>query len=204
MTLLLTAAALLLIAAIVVQVLIPRIGERRISRRLTENGGEAFVAIDVFPATRLLRRDGDRIRVRGSQLGIGISRQGGGLSALDGFDEVDIGLLDFVTGPFDVEEFELTRSGNGLYRMRSQASTSGAALAGYGGETLGALGPLLGLVAQAPLGGRSFPVSVEVELESRDGLLAVASGGGTIAGYPAGPVASLIAAAVARRLEITH
>jgi hypothetical protein len=203
MTLLLTAAALLLIAAIVVQVLIPRIGERRIERRLTENGGEAFVAIDVFPATRLFRRDGDRIRVRGRELGIVMSKQGG-LKALDGFHEVDIGLLDFVTGPFTVEEFELTRSGGGRYRMRSQASTSGAALAGYGGETLNALGPLLGLVAQAPLGGRSFPVSVEVELESRDGLLAVASGGGTIAGYPAGPIATLIAAAVARRLEISH
>ncbi|HKJ36500.1 MAG TPA: hypothetical protein VKA36_08040 [Solirubrobacterales bacterium] len=204
MTIVLIAAALLLIAVIVAQALIPRIGEHRLERRLTESGGEAFVAIDVFPATRLLRHDGDRIRVRGRELGIGMSKQGGGLSALDGFGEVDIVLMDFVTGPFEIEEFELTRVGSGPYVMRSVATTSGAALADYGGETLGSLGPLLGLVAQAPLGGRSFPVSVEVELESRDGLLAVASGGGTIAGYPAGPIAPLIAGAVARRLEISH
>lgn len=201
----LLAAVIVLIAAIVLQVAIPRIGERRIERRLTENGGEAFAALEALPAWRLLRHDGDRILVRGRRLAIGMSKEGGGLSALDGFEHVDIALSEFQTGPFEVASFELVREARGPYRMRSEAATSGLALAEYGSEQLGGLAPLLGLVAKgAPLGSRSFRVSIEVELQSDGGILSVASGGGTVAGYPAGPIATTIAAAVARRLEISH
>lgn len=204
MPLWLLAAIALLIAAIVAQILLPRVGERRIERRLTEGGGEAFVALAAFPAGRLLRHGGDRIVVRGRQLRIGMSRQAGGLGALDGFDHVDIELGEFRTGPFEVESFELSRASRGPYTMRSEARTSGAALADYGAEQLGGLAPLLGVVAKgAPLTSRSFAVSIEVELRSERGVLAVASGGGSVAGYPAGPIAAMIAAAVARRLEIT-
>jgi hypothetical protein len=45
-------------------------------------------------------------------------------------------------------------------------------------------------------------VAFEIELHSEEEGLRVGSGGGTIAGYPAGPIATTIAAAVARRLEI--
>ena len=72
---------------------------------------------------------------------------------------------------------------------------------------MGLSAPLLGAVAAGTptaLGGRSIAVSVTVELTSEAGRLAVASGGGRIAGYPAGPIASTIAAAVARRLEISY
>lgn len=201
-TLLLLAIGLL-IALLVAQIVIPRIGEGRIERRLTENGGEAFVAIDALPAARLLRHEGDRIVVRGRRLSIGMSREGGGLGALDGFTHVDIELAQFRTGPFEVESFELLREPGGPYRMRSEARTSGVALAEYGSEQLGGMAPLLGLVAGGvPLGSRSFAVSIEVELTSERGILAVASGGGTVAGYPAGPIAATIAGAVARRLEI--
>ncbi len=199
-------AATLLIVVIVVQVLIPRIGEQRIQRRLSEFGGEAFVALDALPATKLLHRRGERITVRGRRLAIGMSKEGGGLSALDGFEQVDIVLADFTTGPFRVSSFELSREGEGPYLMRSEATTSGAELVDFGGETLGVTGSslLVSLARQAPLGGRSFPIAVEVELESEEGLLTIASGGGTIAGYPAGPIAGSIAAAVARRLEIAY
>ena len=158
-----------------------------------------------MPAHRLLRRHGDRILVRGRRLAIGMSRQGGGLAALDGFDHVDIALGEFSTGPFEVDSFELARDGDGPYRMRSEAVTSGAALASYSGEQVGGLAPLLAALArQAPLGSRGIAVSVEVELVSDGGLLTITSGGGTIAGYPAGPIATMIAGAVARRLEIGH
>jgi hypothetical protein len=197
------AAAVIVIIAVLAQVLIPRVGERRIERRLADNGGDAFVALAAKPSIRLLRREGDRIMVRGRRLAIGLSRGGGGLSVLDGFDSVDIALGELVTGPFDVSTFELTREGGGPYRMRSQATTSGTALAGYGGETLGGLAPLLAMLArQAPLGSRSFRVEVEVELISENGALSIIAGEGTIAGYPAGPIAKLIASAVARGLEV--
>jgi hypothetical protein len=205
MTAAIIALAVLVIAAVLVQVLIPRIGERQIERRLVRNGGDAFVALAAMPSIRLLRREGDRIVVRGRRLAIGMSRDGGGLSVLDGFESVDIALGELATGPFDVTAFELTREGHGPYRMRSAATTSGTALAGYGGETLGGLAPLLGMLArQAPLGSRNFRVEVEVELVSENGVLSIASGDGTIAGYPAGPIAKLIATAVARGLEIGY
>jgi hypothetical protein len=201
----LLACTLLIAVAAVLQVAIPRVAERRVERRLAEGGGEALVSIEALPALRLLRRGGDRIFVRGRGLRIGMSREGGGLTALDGFDEVEILLSDFSTGPFRIAEFELFRRGSGPYRMRAEAQTSGGSLLDYGGEQLGGpSAPLLGLIARgAPLGGRPIPVSVEVVLSSRGGMLSVASGGGTVAGYPAGPVATMIAAAVARRLEIT-
>jgi hypothetical protein len=197
-------AIALVVLAASLQVLIPRVGEGRVARRLVEHGGEASVEISAFPALKLLRRDGDRLMVRGRGLAIGMSRQGGGLAAIDGFGHVDIVLTEFTTGPFQVAEFVLTRIGGGPYRMRSEVLISGAALAHYGGEQLGGPVPLLAVLArQAPLGERSFPIAVEVELESRDGIVVVASGAGTIAGYPAGPVATTIAAAVVRRLEIS-
>jgi len=197
---LLTAA----LAAVVLQLLIPWIAERRISERLTESGGEARVRVDALPALRLLRHDGDRLKVRGEQLVIGLSNDGsGGLTALDGFDEVEVVLTDFVTGPFRISEFVLRRSGQGPYVMTTHALTSGAELVRYGGAQVKFLpAALLGSLTRAPLGGREFPVEVEVELRSEEGRLRIASGGGTIAGYPAGPIAAVVTAAVARRLEI--
>jgi hypothetical protein len=199
---LLIAALLLVIAAVTAQVIVPRLGERHVERRLTETGGEAFVVIEALPAWQLLSKAGDRLMVRGRALVIGMSREGGGLQTLDRFNEVDIALDDFTTGPFAIDRFELTREGPGPYRMRSRASTTGAALAHFGGGQLGT--GLIGTLAEAaPLTARRIAVEVEVELESREGRVAVVGGGGRVAGYPAGPIATMIAAAVARRLEIT-
>ena len=204
MTTLLIAVLLLVIVATTLQVVVPRIGESRIERRLIEGGGEAFVVVEAMPALRLLSRSGDKLMVRGRRLEIGMSREGGGLSSLDRFREIDIVLHEFRTGPFEIAHFELLRDGAGPYLMRSEARTSGVALADYGSEQLGGVAPLLGIVAGGvPLGSRSFAVSLEVELTSESGILAVASGGGTVAGYPAGPIAATIASAVARRLEIS-
>ena len=48
-------------------------------------------------------------------------------------------------------------------------------------------GTLIGAAAaRAPLGWRSVPVAIEIELHSEAEGLRVGSGGGTIAGYPAG------------------
>ena len=206
MTLILMLVAALAVAALAIQLIVPRVGRARIERRLTERGGEARVKVRALPSLLLLARRGDLIEVRGSRLEIGMSEESGGLGALDGFDAVDIVLTDFVTGPFAIREFELTRSGAHPYLMRAEAVTSGVDLVGFGPQLGlgGRAAPLLGMLARgAPLGSRQFSVSVEVELVSEDGVLAIASGGGTVAGYPAGRVAALIAAAVARRLEIS-
>jgi hypothetical protein len=199
---LLIAVLLLVIVAVSAQVILPRLGERHVERRLTEGGGEAFVAIEAMPATQLLSRAGDAILVRGRSLVIGMTRDGGGLQTLDRFGRVDVALDDFTTGPFAVAHFELRREGDGPYLMRSRGFTTGAALAQFGGDWVGT-GLIGALAGAAPLTARRIPVEVEVELESVEGRVAVVGGGGRVAGYPAGPIATVIAAAVARRLEIT-
>lgn len=195
-------------AAATVQLALPRLAERRIARRLLAGGGTARVQISALPAIRLLRNAGDRIEVHGSGLQIAMATgrsEGGGLAALDGFAEVDVELVDFRAGPFAVAAFVLERSGGGSYAMAVRTQTSAAELAALGLEVLPELpgGALLGTVAgAAPLRSRSFTVALEIELISEPGGLRVGAGGGSIAGYPAGPLAAAIAAAVARRLEI--
>jgi hypothetical protein len=207
----LIAAALALFLA-GAQLLIPRIAERRVRQRLLAGGGEAEVRIRAMPATKLLRNRGDLIAVRGRGLVIGIAEpprgdatvRPAGLTALDGFAEVDLELVDFRSGPFAVEAFVLSRAGSSSYAMATRARTTPAELAGLGLDWLPPIpgGGLLGTVAGSVVGRREIPLSVELELISEKGELRVGTGGGSIAGYPAGPLATTIAAAVARRLEI--
>jgi hypothetical protein len=211
------AIVLLLVAAGLAgaQLVIPRIAQARIRERLTAGGGEAEVAIRAVPASRLLRNQGDGIVVRGRGLVIGLASGEGepgapgptsspGLTALDGFTDVDIELVDFRTGPFSVSAFVLSRAGAESYAMATRATTTAAELARFGLDRLGSLpgAGLIGTIAGPTIGGREIAVSVEIELISEGGALRVGAGGGSIAGYPAGPLATTIAAAVARRLEI--
>jgi hypothetical protein len=209
MSLLAALALAALLAAIVLvslQLALPKLAERRIGRRLTEGGGVVEVCVIARPALRLLAGEGDLLRVRGESLTIGLAGEGGGLRALDGFAAVEIELDEISTGPFEVSRFELRRERRGgTYRLRSIARTSGAELLGFGGQHLGIGGATtLGTLARgAPLGTRTFAVEAEVELVARGEALEVLGGGGSVAGYPAGPVATAVAAAVARRLDVT-
>lgn len=215
MAVVLVALAVLLLLAAAAQLVLPRLAERRIRRRLLAGGGVARVRVRALPAIRLLRNAGDRIEVRGAGMEITLApvpqrdqlapARGAGLAALDGFSEVDVELVDFRTGPFTIDAFVLERARGGSYAMAVRARTTAAELATLGLEALPLLpgGAVLGSVAGAtPLGSRSFTVALEIELISERGGLRVGAGGGAIAGYPAGPLAATIAVAIARRLEI--
>jgi hypothetical protein len=196
---------LLALTALVIgaQLFVPGFGERRIEDRLSVGGGSADVTLSATPAGRLLWGDGDRIEVRGSDLDLDLTTEDPQVfDRLDGFDEVDVGLSDFRAGPFDVASFELSRDGSGPYSVRSSSSTTAAELLDYGADALGLPGgPLLGFFAgRAPLGGRSIPISVDMQMESDDGRISVVSGSGTVAGYPTGPLAEFITAAIVVRL----
>lgn len=215
MAVVLVALAVLLLLAAAAQLALPRLAERRIRRRLLAGGGAARVRVRALPATRLLHNAGDLIEVRGIGLEIALApvpqrdqlapARRPGLAALDGFTAVDVELVDFRTGPFAVDAFVLDRAGGGSYTMTVRAQTTAAELAALGLEALPLLrgGAVLGSVAGAtPWASRSFTVALEIELISEPGGLRVGAGGGAIAGYPAGPLAATIAAAIARRLEI--
>jgi hypothetical protein len=186
----------------VAQLVMPRIGERRIEDRLTENGGSAEAVLAATPAARLLLGDGDRLEVRGSDLQLDLTEDARVFDRLDGFDEVEVGLSDFRAGPFEVTSFDLARDGDEPYTLGSTSSTTAADLVDYGADALGLLGgPLLRfLTGRAPLGSRPIPIRLDMEMESEDGRIRVVSGGGTVAGYPAGPLAQLITAAIVVRL----
>ena len=190
----------LLVAA---QLFLPGVGEKRIEDRLTEGGGDADVTLSATPAARLLLGDGDRIEVRGSNLDLDLETEDPEvLDRLDGFGEVEVALADFRAGPFAVSSFEMSRDGDGPYAVRSTSSTTAADLVDYGAGALGiAGGPLLRFFAgRAPLGTREIPIRVDMEMESDDGRIHVVSGSGTVAGYPTGPLAQFITAAIVVRL----
>jgi hypothetical protein len=185
------------------QLVIPPLVEERLEGRLTEAGGRANVSVSAFPAARLLFDDGERISVTGNGLDLALTEPGGDVfDRLDGFERVDVGLRDVHAGPFAVSSFELAKEGGSApYRLVSRADTTPAALARYGADRLGMPGGrLLGFVTQRALGDRPIPVALDLELESEHGRVVVVDGGGTVAGYPAGPLAELITSAVVVRL----
>ncbi len=205
MTRWLVAAALVLgVLAVASELIIPPVAEHRIEDRLTDGGGTAQVSVSAFPAARLLWGDGDRISVTGSGLDLPLdSANGTVFDKLDGFDRVDVSLSDFRAGPFAVAGFDLARSGaSAPYHLVSEARTTPGALASYGASRLGLPGSgLLGQFAERAFGSdESIPVRLDMSLTSDGGRLVVVSGGGTVAGYPTGPLAELITEAIAVRL----
>lgn len=199
----LIASALVLFIFLGSQLAIPGLAEREVEERLTENGGRAEVAIGAVPALRLLLGDGEQFEVEASGLELDLDERSEVLERLDGFSVVDVSIADFEAGPFAVETFELHRDDEDAYALTSVGSTSPAALAQYGAEALELPGAglarfTLGRLLDAPEA--EIPFELEMGVASDNGRLRVVSGGGTVAGLPAGPLAQLITAAIVVRL----
>jgi hypothetical protein len=185
------------------QLAIPPIAEHRIEDRLTEGGGNADVSLSAFPAARLLFGDGKELSVTGSGLDLDLEQRTDVFDELDGFDRVDVSLTRFHAGPFDVSRFDLDRPAPAAtYHLTSSSRTTAGDLASYGASQLGLPGgPLLQFLADQALGSnRPIPIDLDMELRSEDGRVIVVSGGGSVAGYPTGPLAELITSTIAVRL----
>jgi hypothetical protein len=193
---------LLAIALVVAQFAMPDITEDRIEDRLTEGGGSATASVGALPAVRLLVGDGDRIEVRGEGLSLDVEEERRVFERLDGFGEVDVQLDRFRAGPFQVERFDLRRDGDEPYRLVSSSVTSGGALVEYGSAITGLPGGSLlrALLQGSEVTETPVPVELDMELRSDGGRVRVVSGGGTVAGFPAGPLAQLLTAAVLTQL----
>src|SRR4051794_6649454 len=104
-------AVLIAVLAAAIQLVLPRLVERKAVQRLTENGGHARVHLRAFPATRLLRGRGDSLVVKASGLvatrGEGGNGNGGGLRQLDGFTRVDIQVIGVRLGPLTISRLHL-------------------------------------------------------------------------------------------------
>lgn len=200
---LLIAALALVAAAAASQLVVPPLAEHRIEDRLTDGGGSAEASLSAFPAARLLFGDGKRISISGTGLDLGLEQRTDVFDKLDGFDQVDVSLTRFRAGPFAVASFELDRPApSAPYHLVSESRTTPGDLAEYGASQLGLPGgPLLRFFADRALGDdRSIPIDLDMELRSDDGRVVVVSGGGSVAGYPTGPLAELITSAIAVHL----
>ncbi len=189
--------------AVASQMLVPALGERQVENRLTENGGSAEVTLGAFPALRLLFSDGERFEVTAQQLDLDLDQREGVFERLDGFATVDVTITDSGAGPFELERFELSRDGKGPYRLIAVGDTTAAQLADFGLEGVALPGESLLDALLEPLIGDtnvSVPVELDMELTSDRGRVQVVSGGGTVAGFPTGPLAELITSAIVVQL----
>jgi hypothetical protein len=102
--------AVLIIAAVATQLIIPRVAESQTEDRLTKDGGTAEVNIEAVPAVRLLFDDGDKLEVKAEEVEIPIDDiQGRSFKEFDGFNEVDVRLALSKVGPFFAESVTITR-----------------------------------------------------------------------------------------------
>jgi len=199
----LAAAGAVVFVLVAAQILIPSLGERKVENRLTEGGGEAEVTLGAFPAERLLFGDGERFEVDARDLDLGLDRDERVFERLDGFSIVRVSIADSTAGPFELSSFELSRDGDGPYRLTTDATTTPTALVDYGVEGLDLPG---GGLADQVLGlfgidtNVTVPVKLDMQLDSEDGRVRVVSGGGTVAGLPTGSLAELLTAAIVVRL----
>jgi hypothetical protein len=200
----LIAIAVLLLALVATQVLVPSYLERRAEKRLTEDGGEATVDIDALPALALLFDKGQRIEVRGERLDIPLERERGAVfEDLDRFKEADVRLDRLTAGPLRITRFTLTRTERGRpYDLTVSATASVAELGDYAGSQFGPLGELLGRIGSSlvPFSTAPIPVELDATVASEGGLAIVRTVNGTIAGLPADPLVAALAEAIAKRL----
>jgi hypothetical protein len=198
-------AALILVVLVVTQFVLPPILEGQVEDRLTKGGGSAAVDLDAVPALRLLAHDGDGFSLDGRGLDFPLDQRQAVFDKLDGFDSVDVTLVDITAGPFTVGRFDLSRpDGDKNYLLVSTGSTSVARVSSY--LTSGLPPFLSSLLAGAtrgvtgPAADRRIPFTLDVELSSDDGQPRFVSGTGSVAGIPTGPLAALLAQTILSRL----
>ena len=195
----------LLIALLVgSQLLLPPIVEGRIEERMEEGGGSASAEVSALPALRLLTRHGDRLEVSGRELRFELAPPREKVfKDLDGFDEVDVRVVASRVGPILLDRVVLVRDGEGEpYSVALNGTVSGQDLASYlGGRFGGPLGAFLGGIAAGnPLAQQPLPFAASAEIESDDGVAKVTDSEGSVAGFPVGPLAEIVASAVVARL----
>ena len=199
----LAVSAALVVLLLLAQIFLPGIGEGVIEDRLTENGGVAEASLSSVPAARLLWGDGDSIAVDATGLELRVTTEEDPVvfEDLDRFGDVEVVIRDSQIGPVELDDFILTRSGDGPYSLDATGTASPSGLAEFGAESLDFPGSdILGGIVGVATGGADVDVELDMEIESDDGRVRVVEGGGEVAGFPTGPLAEIITSSVAIEL----
>jgi hypothetical protein len=200
------ALAFLITLLVAIQLALPPLIEREAVKRLTKHGGSAHVELRAFPSVRLLRKEGDSLKVRAEGLVTPPAdpTSKGTLSDLDGFDRVDIQVVGMEVGPLTIARLTFTRDNpDEPYSARIEATTSAVAVAAFaGGQIGGGIGGFLGALTGSamPGAGVEVPIDLQATLTSQDGAVRAQGVSGSVAGLPAGPFVEAITAALAGRL----
>ena len=199
----LLAVAILALAIVLAQFLLPPYLDHRVEQRLERGGGTANVDLSALPSERLLFDEGDGIKVRAqgitTQL---VSPTQKVFHNLDGFDDVDVRVTNMRTGPFRVQSFDLERRGNEPYQATVNATVTASDLATFAGNALGGeFGSLLGTLGGSviPFGDTPIPLHVSADIRSDGGRPQTLGVNGTIAGLPASPLIEALAGALGER-----
>jgi hypothetical protein len=199
-TLAVVGVAVLLVAA---QFALPAYIGGRVEDRLTDGGGSADVKLNALPSARLLFGEGDSVRVRARGISLPLVNPSAKVfEQLDGFGDVDVQVSDANAGPFRLTSVTLQRSGDGAYRTTLQGTITARDLATFGAAQLGgAFGGFLGGLAggSLPFGDRELPIDLTAVVRSDGGRPQTVSVDGQVAGVPAGPIAEVLAQALAGR-----
>lgn len=198
-------AAVIIAVLVLSQLLVPPYLEHRAEKRLTARGGHATVSIDALPAARLLFNDGDEIKVRGEGLDVQLTtKRTSVFRELDRFNRADVRLTRMSAGPFFVSRVSIARSSSTRpYAFSLRASVTARDLSSYAGSQIaGGFGGFLGRLGSdvMPFSAEPIPVRIDAAIRSTAGRPELQDVEGSVAGVPAGPLASAIAAAVADRL----
>jgi hypothetical protein len=164
---------LLVTALVGVQLVLPRVAERRISDRLAETGEVRSVSVKAVPAVKLLFRRADRVEIDMADARAGAGRLAKLLRQTRGAREV-VARVDLVrVGPLQLRGVALRKDHN---RLSGEASLSNADLAAALPRQF-ALRPVDDPAGQLVLEVSAGVFTARARLSARDGALVIAPEG---------------------------
>jgi hypothetical protein len=189
--------AALLVAS---QFVIPPLAEKKVGDRVTEHGGIANVDLSAIPAAELLFGRGDKLDLDASGLSVDlVANQQEVFSRLDDFDEVTVAITQSRAGPFTISNFRVHKTAPNEYGVRIEGEGTAGDVARYAGTRLGGgFGQALAGLATSALGGfnRSIPFDATMLVDTSSGAPNARNVEGQVAGFPAGPLAQVVANAL--------
>jgi hypothetical protein len=189
------ALAVLLVAS---QFVIPPLAEHHVEKQLTKHGGSADVQLSAFPALGLLFGGGGHLDVTATGLSVDVSPgQKDAFKRLDDFSKVHILVLRSTAGPLAIDRFSVLRTGDHQYFVTIAGSGVPADVASYAGQQFaGSLGGALAGLAGAALGSQPIPFTARMQIDTGSGSPQATDVVGDVAGFPAGPLAEVVANAL--------